>query len=270
MLGLLVLALSTQAAAADRPRLVVQEISAGQGVDAAVARSFSTSLARELERRGVHEVVSAQDVVSLLGAERERQLLGCSDESMSCLTELAGAVNARFVVSGSLVRLGSAWQLSLQTVDTGTSRATGRAIRMAREAEELVDNWSFTVAEAVGLPAPEQPSRLAPATLVGVGAAAAIGGGIVLVLSIFREAELATELRLADSNPSVLRPAAAYDAEASAIGVQRWIGAGLAAAGVALAAVGIVWFARAGAPRAQLAVLPSPSGGIVVIAGAWP
>ncbi len=270
MLTLVLLAVAAQAPAADRPRLVVQDIVPGKGVDPAVAQSLSASLAKELQRRGVHDVVTAQDIAALLGQERQKQLLGCGDEATSCLAELAGALNARLLVSGALVRLGSAWQLTLQTVDTQSSRSTGRAVRMAREPEELVVGWGFTVAEAVGLPAPAQPTRIAPALLLGSGAAAAVGGGVVLLQSVFREGELTTELRLAAGNPAVLRPAAAYEADAASLVTQRWIGAGLVAAGVVLAAAGTLWLSLGGESRPALAALVAPGGGLLVLSGRLP
>jgi hypothetical protein len=37
----------------------------------------------------------------LLGLERQKQMLGCAEDSSNCLAELAGALGARFVLNGS-------------------------------------------------------------------------------------------------------------------------------------------------------------------------
>lgn len=267
---MLALALLSALAAAspERPKLAVQDLSAGEGVEPELVRSLTSTIAAEVERRGAYDVVTSQAIATLLGQERQRQLLGCEEEALSCMAELAGALGAQFVLTGSLVRLGASWQLSLQTVDARTARAVGRAVRVGRDLGELVEGFSFTVAEAVGLPPPPQPSRLVPTALVGVGAAASIGGGVVLLQSVFRQRELETELRLADANPAVLRPLAAYEADTAALGTQRLLGSALLGAGLVAAAGGILWLASSGESRPELALLPAPAG--LVLSGVLP
>lgn len=258
------------AATSERPKLIVQDVVPGAGVDGELARSLSASIAAELQRRGVHEVLTSSDLSTALGQERQRQLLGCSDEATSCLAELADAMGARFVVTGSLVRLGEAWQLTLQTVDTRSARAIGRAVRLAKEPAELVQGFPFTVSEAAGLAPPEQPSRLVPSLLIGAGAAAVIGGGVVLLQTVFRERELATELRLADENPAVLRPAAAYDADVSSLNMQRTMGWVLLGGGAALAAAGTAWLVLSSPSSPKLAVVATPGAAFVALSGELP
>ena len=62
----------------------------------------------EVQRRGFFQVISQQDIATMLGLERQKQLMGCADDSTSCLAELSGALGARFVMSGTLTRLGLA------------------------------------------------------------------------------------------------------------------------------------------------------------------
>src|SRR4051812_37993383 len=114
MLGLaLLLALHADS---DKPRLLLQDVQAGQGADASVARAITQAVANEISRRAVHDLITSTDVGTLLGVERQRQLLGCGDESTSCVAELSGALGARFIMTGAITRLGSTWQLTLQTV----------------------------------------------------------------------------------------------------------------------------------------------------------
>lgn len=47
----------------------------------------------EAARSGAFDVVGNSDVQALVGFERQRQLLGCGETS-SCITELAGALDA--------------------------------------------------------------------------------------------------------------------------------------------------------------------------------
>src|SRR5207247_2413764 len=115
-----------------KPKLVVLELTAGSGIDASMARSFGDAVTNEVSRRGFFETTSTQEIQTMLGVERQRQLLGCSEQAQSCMTELADAIGARFVLSGSLTKLGDAFQLSLQTIDTAKAQPIGRSIRIAR------------------------------------------------------------------------------------------------------------------------------------------
>jgi len=61
----------------------------------------------------------------------ERQLLGCSEEATSGVSELADAMGARFVLSGGLGRLGeSSFQLGdSSSAATSCAGSTARGVR---------------------------------------------------------------------------------------------------------------------------------------------
>ena len=69
--------------AAEKPKLLVFDLTPGSGVDVSVTGPMSEALAGELARRGFFEVVSQRDMTTLLGLERQKQLLGCSEEANS-------------------------------------------------------------------------------------------------------------------------------------------------------------------------------------------
>src|SRR5438309_10896318 len=75
-----------------------------------LASSFGQLLGTELAHASSLEVISPRDVVALLGVERERQLLGCSESS--CMAELGGMLAARYVVTGSLAKTGGIYIVS--------------------------------------------------------------------------------------------------------------------------------------------------------------
>ena len=58
---------------------------------------------------------------SMLGIERQKQLVGCGEDSSSCMAELSGALNARYVLGGSVSRFGDALQLNLPLFDNPTN-----------------------------------------------------------------------------------------------------------------------------------------------------
>lgn len=63
---------------------------------------YADALAEALRKQGL-KVFTSADVVALIGQERQRQLLGCGENSASCMVELANALgcDATLVVNGA-------------------------------------------------------------------------------------------------------------------------------------------------------------------------
>src|SRR5262245_31856842 len=76
-----------------------------QGVDVDVARTLTANVAAGFARESALTVTSGADLRSLIDLHATKAATGCSDES--CLNELAGALGAELVVSGSVGKLGS-------------------------------------------------------------------------------------------------------------------------------------------------------------------
>ena len=96
-------------------KVVVLKLVAKGGVEAATVDILTDALVGELRKRPGLAVVSPGEIGTLIGFEREKQLLGCSDSG--CLSEIAGAMGADRLVSGSLGQLGASTVLSLTSLD---------------------------------------------------------------------------------------------------------------------------------------------------------
>lgn len=105
------------------------------GVDDKSAAFFVEYLAQELARIGAPKlkVVSAAQVAAVLGAERQKQLLGCGNDE--CNSELAGALAADWLLNGSIARLGERYSVSLTVVVA----ATGERLASATEGQLALD-----------------------------------------------------------------------------------------------------------------------------------
>ena len=267
MLTALVLALLSAAPApAEKPKLIVLDLDAA-GVDPRVGSALSEAVTAEAAARGIFQVISSKDVQTLLGVERQKQMMGCS-EGTSCLAELGGALGARFVMSGSVARLGSAFQLSLQTMDTNTTRPVGRSSRIARDLAVLRGLIPWAVAEATGTPLPPPPSRLLPYTLIAAGGLGVVAGGIFGFNALAREEVVSNELQLGQQNPSVLRSAANYANDADSIARQKTGALLFMGVGAAVVAAGL-YLNPPDLPAGQSAsieVVPS-AGGVAVVGG---
>jgi hypothetical protein len=257
------------AASSEKPRLLLHDLQASQDSDPALAQAMTSSVAAELNRRGVHDLVTSADVTTMLGAERQRQLMGCGDESTSCMAELSDALGARFIMTGALTRIGSAWQLTLQTVNGSNARSIGRAVMLAGDVETLMRSLPLLVADATGLERPIEPSRVGPSLLTGTGVAVMVAGGVVLLDSLFKENSLSRELELAQSTPSLLRPVGSYEGDGRLIVTQRTVAGIALGVGAALTTAGLVWLGSLGS-HASVAVAPLPGGAAVALGGNWP
>ena len=261
-------ALVLAAGAAEKPKLVVLDLTPAGGVEASVAAAMTEALTAEVSRRGFFTVVSSSDIRTVLGLERQKALLGCSEEATNCLTELAGALGAPFVLSGTVARLGDSFQLTLQTIDATRATPVGRSVRLAKSLDVLRASMPWASAEATATPLPAPPSKVLPYSLLAVGGAALIGGGVVALDSFSRDKLLTEELRGAGDQPGRLKTAAQYEADRAFIGQERTVALVSAGVGAALVAAGLyVNHLVDGGGGASVALAPSRSG--VSLVGVW-
>lgn len=145
---------------------------------------YAELLSARLAELGV-KVVSARDIQTLLGLERQRALLGCSENS--CLAELAGALGVDDVLVGDLAKVEGGWLVTLKLLSSrdGSTRArfdgqvgsaSGVPSLMKRGAEALV-------AQLTGDPAATGGVSRAWAMVPGALAVAMFGVGLWCELS---------------------------------------------------------------------------------------
>ena len=145
LLGGLLLGLPrvTMAAPPSKPKLLVQDLE-GRGVGPGEVSALSVALCMEVSRRKEHDVLCGDDLRSLMqfGA-LVTALDGCKADA--CQVSLGKALEARFVVSGTVARLGQPFVLSLALYDAPLARAVRRSQVKAATLEKL----HGAVAEAV-------------------------------------------------------------------------------------------------------------------------
>jgi hypothetical protein len=114
--------LATEAPCAERPvvrsvvRVLVLDLRASAELKTA-SRGLSQVVAEQAARVSGFEIISSEEIRAVLDQEATRQLMGC-DES-SCLAELAGALDAELLVSGTLdATLDGAHALTLSLLNT--------------------------------------------------------------------------------------------------------------------------------------------------------
>lgn len=225
------LALVVALSLAQSPKLVAPSWSAVE-VSSEKAEFFANQFAAALRDQGL-QVMSAQDIAVVLGAERQRQLLGCADES-NCMVELGAALGAEHLLSGAIAKLENSYVVSLRVLRSTDGRVVAQEQAKGASQEALLESFTVAAASLARKLNPAGPGlrfarkwALIPAIAGGV--ALAVGGGFYGA-ALIKLDELDKGLRGSGNTPAVLEPIVAAGESFERI---AWVGFGVAiAAGV--------------------------------------
>jgi hypothetical protein len=277
MLALVALVMSADVEAKPdaHPRLLVNTLTP-QGVSEQEAGAMADAIIAALSNRGLFEVVSSRDVQTILGVERQRALLGACQDDNGCsgTADLQSAMSIRYLLTGQLAKVGSAYQLTLQLLDLTTSKALSRSTRLASSLEALRSVIPWVAAEATGSPLPPPPTRIWQVSMMVAGGAAVLAGGALGVLALSRQSQLNDELCpggvTSDGrcNGTALRPRSFYAQQNAALTIEKIVSISVMAAGAVLAGLGF-WLLPPDDPRTRLGVLLVPSANGLSLAGTF-
>ena len=239
-----------------------------------MADAVSDRFASELGKGKGVRVVTRRDVEQVLGLERQKALLGCSESSSSCIAELAAGMGANALIVGTVVPVGSKVTVTLRLLDARDGRVVSSESARLPDLDAAQD-WldaqapltrakaieAFGSAELKQQAAPPSANWL-PWVTTGVGGAAAVTG-IILFASSKADAETlrtlpqGSQLNIADTAKSGQ--------------TKETAGVILLAAGGAVLVGGIVWGVVSSAPpKTSVSVAVIPNGAAVVFSGAFP
>jgi hypothetical protein len=233
------------------------------GLDLSLAQPWTDHLAQSLE--GVR-VVTSRDIATMLGLERQKQLLGCADSS-ACMTELADALGVDGLLVGDVVKVGTRVQVSVRVVDPAAGKhLAAYTTQLAREQDvfDALTDAGRRLREQL-LPGPTPAVRARNLFWVPLAAGAAfLGAGVGLWLwsdSLFNR------LTRPSASPVPLDQAAAARSTGPVAQALSFVALGVGAA-AALAGVALRLFIR-DAPAIEVAPLPG-GGALAGLSGALP
>jgi hypothetical protein len=105
----------TTAGKARRVKIALLRLKALGDVDPQTCALLTEALAGALRKRTGLSVMADSDIAALLGIEKTKEMLGCSEAG--CIAELSGALGVDRVVHGSIGRVGSSLLVNLASLD---------------------------------------------------------------------------------------------------------------------------------------------------------
>lgn len=123
--------------AQERPQLLVLDLQHSPEIDAATVRTLTDLITIETGREKAVASVSGAELRNLVKLEGEKALMGCDEDS--CLAEIAGALGARFVLSGRVSSIGAIKVLQMSIFDATTATAISREAAKAEDIAGFVD-----------------------------------------------------------------------------------------------------------------------------------
>lgn len=213
------------------------------GVEPVVGEAFLDRFATQLTAEGL-KVTTAKDIATVLGMERQKQLLGCSDDATSCLAELAGALGVDALITGSVVKVGTGFTVTLRAVAAQSGTAIASATERVKTEDALqdwLDGQAKAMAEKItaslGLPVAKRSVRLLPWVPAVVGVGLVVGGGWAFSTAGARATQLSNW-------PAGMGEASQGQIHAIRVDGQQLETIGLALLGVGCAAIvaSVLWF----------------------------
>lgn len=267
-------------------------------VDMKVVDSFMVHFAQQLASRGF-QVQTPAEVGALLGLERQKQMLVCSDEG--CNTEIAAALGVDALITGSIGKIGKGYLINIKIIHAKDGKAAAVFSARPKTDDEVLDFLEASAkrfADQYPLPpetavvtmnsdaptaspavptlvpqgtsatqAPGVATTAAPGPRLGpwvAGGAAVVALGVGGAFFAFSRAT-ATQVRTggAATNRAELERLADQGRTQEVLGVSGLVvGAALAATAVGLAA----WGGDLATPN--VALMPVPSGAVLAMGGA--
>lgn len=147
-----------------RQKMAVLDVRAVEGVPPGTATVLTAIVVGDLAAAG-YDVISQSDVAAMLGFEKQKQLVGCREDS-SCLGEIGGALGVDHVLTGQVGQIGSRYHLAFQLLDARKARVSARTARFSgRNEDQLADAVQRSVADllrGVRVPGAAAPTGAPP------------------------------------------------------------------------------------------------------------
>lgn len=171
--------------AAEKPRVVVLGISGSSEKLKQIGESVAEQVLTELGKTELVEAMGTSDVQAVLGMERQKQMLGCSENSTSCLAEISAALGAPWLVSGTIGQFGKTTRLDIKLIRAKDGKAIFRDGTNFQDESELFERVTGIVAKLVArMDLKKEPHVDTPVKVEPVVVAPSVTGPVEPPLSV--------------------------------------------------------------------------------------
>lgn len=110
---------------------------------------FNEHFAQQLTLQGL-QVTTAKQISSLLGLERQREIMGCKDAATSCMAELAAALGVEGVVTGSVGKFETSYRVNVSIVAASDGHTLAAYSARAGTSEEVLEDLTTAAKQMAG------------------------------------------------------------------------------------------------------------------------
>lgn len=121
----------------------------GTGISPELLPTLTEILTVEIAELGMYKVIAGRDIQSMLGFEKEKDVLGCTEAS--CLAEIGGALGVERIVAGHIGMIGSTYVVNIKLINIRGADTEGRAYETVRgEVDALINTIRTSVRKLLG------------------------------------------------------------------------------------------------------------------------
>lgn len=266
MLGLVVVL--PLLAAAPAPMKLASPGMSVVNVDEKVGELFSDYFARQLETEGL-SVTTSQEISAILGLDRQKKLLGCTEEATDCLAELGGALGVDGIITGTIGQVGTGFTVSIKVSDARDGSAIATYSSRQPNEDAVLDWLGVTAKEFAAKVRPPEKVTLRQRAWIPAVAAGVLGaaGGV----SLFQSRGIYDGIVAAPANAFSEATLAEEVGRGRTFQYAGWglVGAGLVAGGVAAAMFALGGEAAEAQAQAPVTLIPGSDGATLVVGGTF-
>lgn len=131
------LLVTSSAMAEEKSKVAVLDIQAA-GVEADLVPTLTEILTVEVDRLGKYKVIAGRDIQSMLGFEKQKDIIGCTDAS--CLAEIGGALGVDRIIASHIGKVGSTYVVNIKLINIRMADTENRVYETVRgEVDALIE-----------------------------------------------------------------------------------------------------------------------------------
>lgn len=227
-------------------------------VEPDVAGYFAEHFEQELRSRGF-EVVTPRDIASILGLERQKQLLGCTDDG--CAVELGNALGAAALVNASVAHLGGGFRATFRVIASTDGHTLAQASAEGDDEAAFLKSLTLAAASVAREFGYAPPASALLWLSTGAAVVLAVGSAVAFVVAKLQLDALDRELASAR--------VVTMQAENLALGGRAAEIVGWSAGALAVGAGVTAIVASVSGRSPTVAFTPMTSGGVLSLGASW-